>query len=499
MKPVVLCILDGVGMREEVYGNAVAQAHMPNFNSLLKKYPHSLLEASGPSVGLPEGQMGNSEVGHMNIGAGRTMYQPLELINQKIKDQTFYQNEELLDVIAHTKKNNSKLHLIGLLSDGGVHSHINHLFALIELCKKEKVENVYLHLFLDGRDTLSDTALTYIEALQKKIEDLPNFQIATIGGRYYAMDRDNRWERVIKEYNILANGENPISDISMYIKENYANTIYDEFIVPATVNKKGLVQDHDGIIAFNFRPDRLREIGKALTDPTFDGFERSFIKDLKMATLMKVSEEVKSKAAFSLEETHGLLGEVLSAHHLKQLRIAETEKYAHVTYFFDGGNEKVLEGEDRVLVPSSHVATYDLKPEMSAGEITDILLEKLEANLYDVVILNYANGDMVGHTGNMEATKRALEALDLCLGKLYQKIEEKGGTLLITADHGNSDEMLDKMGHVITSHSLSKVPFIVTKEGISLQDGKLGDIAPTMLSLLGISAPAEMTGENLIK
>lgn len=498
MKPMVLCILDGVGMREEEYGNAVKQAKMPHFNSLWNTYPHALLEASGPLVGLPEGQMGNSEVGHMNIGAGRIMYQPLELINQKIKDQTFYQNEELLQTIKHVQKRNSKLHLVGLLSDGGIHSHIHHLFALIDLCIQQKIENVYFHLFLDGRDTLPDTALTYIQKLQDKIASHPTYKIASIGGRYYGMDRDNRWDRVFKAYQVLTKGENVISDISVYIKENYANTIYDEFMIPATVCKEGIIENHDGMILFNFRPDRLREIGKALTNPDFDEFEREFMPDLKMTTFMKVSEEVHSKPAFSLPSSHALLGEVLSEHGYTQLRIAETEKYAHVTYFFDGGNELDLKGADRILIPSPHVATYDLKPEMSANEITETLLQKLEEDAYDVVILNYANGDMVGHTGNMEATIQALETIDVCLGKLFQKIQEKNGLLLLTADHGNSDTMLDQEGHVITSHSTSLVPFLVTKENIKLKNGKLGDIAPTMLSLLKIEIPTEMTGENLL-
>lgn len=497
-KPILLCILDGVGYREETHGNAVKKAKMPNFNNLLENYPHSLLEASGPLVGLPEGQMGNSEVGHMNIGAGRIMYQPLELINSKIKDNSFYENEELLKVINHTKENNSKLHICGLLSDGGIHSHINHLFALIELCKKENIKNVYFHLFLDGRDTLPNVAYTYIDKLNKKIENT-TFKIATISGRYYSMDRDNRWDRVEKAYNAMTNGENKINDINSYIEESYKNEVLDEFIVPATIDENGIIEDNDGIIVFNFRPDRVRELFSALSNKHFDCFERKIVNNLKVVTMMKVSEDVVSVPAFALPKSSSLFGEVISNNNLNQLRIAETEKYAHVTYFFDGGADIELKGEERILIPSPKVATYDLKPEMSANEITEALLKELDKDKFDIIVLNFANGDMVGHTGSMDATIKALETLDVCLGKLYSKIEEKGGTMFITADHGNSDTMLDDNENVITSHSLSKVPFIITDKNCNLLDGKLGDIAPTLLSYMNINIPKEMTGNILIK
>ncbi len=498
MKPIVLCILDGVGIRREEHGNAFKKACKPNFDYLWKNYPHSLLEASGPLVGLPKGQMGNSEVGHMNIGAGRIMYQPLELIQSKIKDGSFFENQVFKKVIQHTKDHHSKLHLAGLLSDGGIHSHINHLFALLDMCTKEHVEHVYLHLFLDGRDTLFDTAMHYINLLMEKLKTFPNYKIATISGRYYAMDRDNRWDRISKAYQAMTTLENEMLSIDEYIKKSYEEKIYDEFIEPATFCKEGLIENHDGIIVFNYRPDRLRELWKAFTNPEFTDFDRKFLDDLEVVTMMKVSEEVKSTPAFHLPEPQNILGKVLSDNGIQQLRIAETEKYAHVTYFFDGGNELDLKGVKKILIPSPKVATYDLKPSMSAYEITDTLLRKLDENRYDIVILNYANGDMVGHTGNMEASILSIEVLDECLGHLYQKVKEKNGILIVTADHGNCDTMLDEENHVVTSHSKEKVPFLITKSGLKLKDGKLGDIAPTILNLMQIEVPKEMTGNNLI-
>lgn len=496
MKPLVLCILDGVGMRKEKHGNSFLQTEKPNFDFLWNHYPHSFLKASGNAVGLPEGQMGNSEVGHMNIGAGRIVYQPLELINSKMKDQTFFENEKLKEMIHHAKENQSKLHLCGLLSDGGVHSHINHLFALLDLCKKENFDNVYLHLFLDGRDTLPDSFLTYYDELVKKMEKESIGKVASISGRYYAMDRDNRWDRVQKAYRVMAFGENKISDVVSYIRESYQQEIYDEFILPATVEEDGIIEDNDAVIVFNFRPDRLRELWKAFTNPDFSSFETKSITNLKVVTMMPVSEEVISKPAFHIPKLDHILGEEIARHGLKQLRIAETEKYAHVTYFFDGGEEKEYENCDRILIPSPKVATYDLKPEMSAYEITEKLLSVISS--YDVIILNYANGDMVGHTGNMEATKKAVATLDECLGKLYAKVKELDGTLLVTADHGNCEYMLDDENHVITSHSTNEVPFILCREGYKVKDGKLGDLAPTILSLLSLEIPENMTGNNLL-
>lgn len=499
MKPMVLCILDGCGIKEEEYGNAFKQAKTPNFDFLWEHYPHSLLEASGELVGLPKGQMGNSEVGHLNIGAGRIVYQPLQLITEKIKDGSFFQNEEMLEVIKHTKKNHSKLHIFGLLSDGGIHSHINHLFALLDLCKKEDVKELYLHVFLDGRDTLPRSAKTYLKLLEDKLNELGIGQIATISGRYYAMDRDNRFERIQLAYDAMTKNKGEhFSNYEEVLTHNYEKGIDDEFMIPAILNENGMVELNDGLIVFNFRPDRLRELFSCFTNPNFKGFERPFIPNLKLVTMMTVSDEVIYKQAFHTEYLTNTLGEYISDLGLKQLRIAETEKYAHVTYFFDGGIEKELKNCKRILIPSPKVATYDLKPEMSAYEVTDTLLEELEHD-YDMVILNYANGDMVGHTGNMEAAIKAVEALDECLGKLYQKVKSLEGTLMIIADHGNCDTMLDPEGNVITSHSTALVPCIITKEGLSLKNGKLADVAPTMLSLMKIEIPKEMKGMNLIK
>lgn len=495
----VLCIMDGVGIRDTEYGNAVKMAKKPNLDYLIKNYPHSKLEASGELVGLPAGQMGNSEVGHTNIGAGRIVYQPLQLITNQIKNGEFFQNKNLLETIKHVKDNHSNLHICGLLSDGGIHSHINHLFGLIDLCKKEGISNVYYHVFLDGRDTLPNICLKYLDELSEKIKETSVGSIASISGRYYAMDRDNRWDRVKKAYDVMVTGTgiecNSYKDV---IEKNYNEGIFDEFIVPTIIDKNGMIKDNDGLIAFNFRPDRLREIFKAITNPDFSDFEHKNLKNIKLTTMMPVSDEVICNNAFELQKLDNTLGEYLSKNHKTQLRIAETEKYAHVTYFFDGGVEKNLDGCKRILVNSPKVATYDLKPEMSAYEVTDKLIKELDNHL-DVVILNFANGDMVGHTGNLDAAIKAVETVDDCIGKIYKKVEEIGGTLIVTADHGNSEVMIDDNGNVITSHTTNKVPFIITDKRIKLEDGKLADIAPTMLYLLGLDIPKEMTGNVLIK
>ncbi len=495
----VLCIMDGVGIRDTEYGNAVKMAKKPNLDYLIKNYPHSKLEASGELVGLPAGQMGNSEVGHTNIGAGRIVYQPLQLITNQIKNGEFFQNKNLLETIKHVKDNHSNLHICGLLSDGGIHSHINHLFGLIDLCKKEGISNVYYHVFLDGRDTLPNICLKYLDELSEKIKETSVGSIASISGRYYAMDRDNRWDRVKKAYDVMVTGTgiecNSYKDV---IEKNYNEGIFDEFIVPTIIDKNGMIKDNDGLIAFNFRPDRLREIFKAITNPDFSDFEHKNLKNIKLTTMMPVSNEVICNNAFELQKLDNTLGEYLSKNHKTQLRIAETEKYAHVTYFFDGGVEKDLDGCKRILVNSPKVATYDLKPEMSAYEVTDKLIKELDNHL-DVVILNFANGDMVGHTGNLDAAIKAVETVDDCIGKIYKKVEEIGGTLIVTADHGNSEVMIDDNGNVITSHTTNKVPLIITDKRIKLEDGKLADIAPTMLYLLGLDIPKEMTGNVLIK
>ena len=496
MKPLVLCIMDGVGEREETHGNAVKAAHTPNLDMLKEKYGYTTLEASGSKVGLPDGQMGNSEVGHTNIGAGRIVYQPLQLITEKIKDGSILENKNLLNVINHTKENNSKLHIMGLLSDGGIHSHINHLMGIIDMCVKNNIEEIYFHAFLDGRDTLPNVAYTYLEQLENKIKEINKGKLVTISGRYYAMDRDNNWERLEKSYNAIVYGEGEeYSTAKEVIDSNYAREIYDEFVMPAILNKEGIVDDNDGIIVFNYRPDRLRELFSALTNPKFQGFEAKLLNNIKVVTMMPVSDEVICTNAFELQKLDNIMGDYLSFNHLKQLRISETEKYAHVTYFFDGGVEKEIENCDKILIPSPKVATYDLKPEMSAYLITDKLLSVIED--YDIVIMNYANGDMVGHTGVFDATVKAVEVVDECVGKVYNKVMQLGGVMIVTADHGNSDYMLDDDNNVITSHSTSLVPFIITKEGLNLKNGKLGDIAPTMLKLLDLEQPIEMTGEAL--
>lgn len=497
MKPVVLCILDGIGIGNEERGNAFKNAEKPFLEALFQKYPHCLLEASGIAVGLPKGQMGNSEVGHMNIGAGRVVYQPLELINQQIEKGTFFQNENIKKVINHTKKNHSKLHIMGLISDGGVHSSMEHLMAIISMCVQNHVEELYFHLFLDGRDTLDHSAYQYVQALEEKIKEIGMGKIVTMSGRYYAMDRDNNWERVKLAYDaiVYGKGETYTTPKEM-IEANYAQNRTDEFMLPAVL-EEGLVEDGDGIIVFNYRPDRLRELFSSLTNPEFQQMEVKRLNDIQLVTMMPVSDEVICLHAYKHQSLENTLGTYISTKGYKQLRIAETEKYAHVTYFFDGGTDFELPNAKRILIQSPRVATYDLKPEMSALEVTDTLIKELD-NAYDLVILNYANGDMVGHTGNYDAAKIAVTFLDHCVERIYNKVMELGGILLVTADHGNCEEMIDEDGNILTSHTTNKVPFILTKEGYTLQDGKLSDIAPTILELLQVEKPVEMTGESLI-
>ncbi|MBQ7137331.1 MAG: 2,3-bisphosphoglycerate-independent phosphoglycerate mutase [Bacilli bacterium] len=498
MKPVVLTILDGFGLKNSDVGNAVKSAKTPTFDFLWGNYPHSTLEASGQAVGLPKGQMGNSEVGHMNIGAGRIVYQPLELINSKIKDKSFFDNSEFKSLIKHVRDNNSKLHICGLLSDGGVHSHIEQLFAIIDLCKIENIKDVYYHLFLDGRDTLPDSALVYLDALKKKIEETNIGNIATISGRFYAMDRDNRWDRVKLAYTNMVKGTgNKYNDYTDVIKASYSEGIYDEFVKPVVLDDGGLIEKNDGLLVFNYRPDRLRELFSALTNKEFNGFEREFIENLKLVTMMPVSDEVIYTNAFKLDELINTFGEYISDLGYSQLRIAETEKYAHVTYFFDGGVEKELQGCERILIPSPKVATYDMKPEMSAKEVTDSLMCKIDN--FDVVILNFANPDMVGHTGDFNAAVKAVETVDRQLTRIYEKTQELGGTLIVTADHGNCEEMIDEEGNILTAHTTNAVPFIICDKKYNLKSGKLGDIAPTILDIMGLDIPKEMSGESLIK
>ena len=498
MKKVILCIMDGIGIRKEDHGNAVRVANTKNLDMLIEKYPRSLLEASGNYVGLPKGQMGNSEVGHTNIGAGRIVYQPLELITNMIKTKKLYDNENINEVINHVKENNSKLHLLGLLSDGGVHSHINHLFGILDMCKERKMKDVYIHVFTDGRDTLPNSGINYLKQLQKKLDKLGFGKIASISGRYYAMDRDNNWDRIRKCYDVIVNGLGKIySDPIEYIKSCYNKDMTDEFIKPMLIDKSGMIKNNDGLLVFNFRPDRLRELFKVISNKEFKEFPHKTFKNIKLVTMMPVSDEVICKTAYSNQELNNTLGEYLSNKGIKQLRIAETEKYAHVTYFFDGGLERNLLNCDRILIPSPKVATYDLKPEMSAYEITDKLFKEIDK--YDFIVMNFANGDMVGHTGDFDATVKAVEVVDECIGMVYSKAKENDFTLVVTADHGNSEYMLDENNNIITSHSTSLVPFIITDTKYNLKNGKLADIAPTILDIMNISIPEDMTGDSLIK
>lgn len=499
-KPLVLCILDGCGIRENCDGNAFKNAQTPTYNYLWNNYPHSILQASGTDVGLPAGQMGNSEVGHTNIGAGRIVYQPLEMINRSIKDKTFFANKEIIETINHVKKFDSNLHIMGLLSDGGVHSHIEHLFALLKMCKEHNLKNVYLDLFLDGRDTDPKSSIKYIRLLEEQIKILNLGTISTISGRYYAMDRDNNYDRVKLAYDAIVNGEGPTyNKPEDLIQENWDKSITDEFIIPGLIKGGIPLKNNDGIITFNYRPDRLRELFTALTNQAASPLKTKELSNLKVLTMFPVTDTVVSPHAFSHQNLDLTLGEYLERNNLTQLRIAETEKYAHVTYFFDGGTEKDYTHMDKILIPSPKVATYDILPEMSASKITDTLIDKLDEDIYDVVILNYANGDMVGHTGNYESAVKAVEHLDTCLKRLYEKIEEKNGILIITADHGNCDTMWDNLHKPITSHTPNPVPFIITKKDLILSDGILADIAPTMIKLLGLIKPASMTGKSLIR
>ncbi|MGP3561624.1 2,3-bisphosphoglycerate-independent phosphoglycerate mutase [Geobacillus sp. BK01] len=506
-QPVALIILDGFALREETYGNAVAQAHKPNFDRYWNEYPHATLKACGEAVGLPEGQMGNSEVGHLNIGAGRIVYQSLTRVNIAIREGEFERNETFLAAMNHVKQHGTSLHLFGLLSDGGVHSHIHHLYALLRLAAKEGVKRVYIHGFLDGRDVGPQTAPQYIKELQEKIKEYGVGEITTLSGRYYSMDRDKRWDRVEKAYRAMVYGEGPTyRDPLECIEDSYEHGIYDEFVLPSVIVREdgrpvATIQDNDAIIFYNFRPDRAIQISNTFTNEDFREFDRGpkHPNHLFFVCLTHFSETVKGYVAFKPTNLDNTIGEVLSQHGLRQLRIAETEKYPHVTFFMSGGREEKFPGEDRILINSPKVATYDLKPEMSAYEVTDALLKEIAADKYDAIILNYANPDMVGHSGKLEPTIKAVEAVDECLGKVVDAILEKGGIAIITADHGNADEVLTPDGEPQTAHTTNPVPVIVTKKGLELRkDGILGDLAPTMLDLLGLPQPKEMTGKSLI-
>ena len=504
MKPVVLCILDGCGERIDTDGNAFKNAYTPTLDMLREKYPHSILQASGPYVGLPEGQMGTSEVGHMNLGSGRIALQPLEAITGAIESKKLNKNEKLLDVFDHVKKNNSVLHIFGLLSDGGVHSHINHVLALLDICKENGIKDVYFDICLDGRDTYEKSALKYLDILNDKMKEIGIGKIDTISGRYYGMDRDNNFDRLKLSYDAIVYGEAPkYKDYKSLIEENYNNGKYDEFVIPGIIDSKPL-SDNDAVIAFNFRKDRLREMFTLFTNPeayekdaNLKGLEVKHFNNLKCLTMYPVTETVKCPHAFDDLDMKNILVDYLHNNGLSQLRIAETEKYPHVTFFFDGGREVEYNDMKKILIPSPKVATYDLKPEMSVYEVTDAFLDNVSK--YDVTIMNLANGDMVGHTGVYEAAVSAVEHMDKCINKIYEKVMELNGVLIIIADHGNCDVMWDDNHNPVTSHTTNPVPCIITKEGIELNDGKLADIAPTILYLLGLDIPKEMTGNVLVK
>ncbi|NOU98207.1 2,3-bisphosphoglycerate-independent phosphoglycerate mutase [Paenibacillus sp. LMG 31456] len=506
-KPVALIILDGFGLRGEITGNAVAQANKPNYDRYWNEYPHTTLVACGEAVGLPEGQMGNSEVGHLNIGAGRTVYQDLTRISKSIRDGEFFDNETILGAIRHAKDNGKKLHLYGLLSDGGVHSHIAHLFALLEVCKKEQFEEVYIHAFLDGRDVAPDSAKGYMGQLLAKIDEIGVGKMATVQGRYYAMDRDKRWERTEKSYRAMVYGEGPhYTEPMQAIVESYEKSVFDEFVMPTVIvqadgSPVGLVESDDSVIFLNFRPDRAIQLSQVFTNSDFRGFDRGEKCPAKLyfVCLTLFSESVDGFVAYKPKNLDNTLGEVLAQNNLKQLRIAETEKYPHVTFFFSGGRDKELPGETRILIPSPKVATYDLQPEMSAYELAEAAVAEIEAERQDVIILNFANPDMVGHSGLLEPTIKAVEATDACLGKVVEAVLAKGGVALITADHGNADLVTNADGSRNTAHTTNPVPFIVTSKHVTLRnDGILADIAPTILTLLDVAQPEEMTGTKLI-
>ena len=506
-KVTMLMILDGFGDNKNKDGNAIKLAKKPNIDKLMKKYPNTDIFTSGLHVGLPEGQMGNSEVGHTNICAGRIVYQELTRITKSIEDGDFFSNPEFIAAIDNCKKHNSKLHILGLVSDGGVHSHNRHLYGLLEMAKRRDFEDVYVHCFLDGRDTPPASAETYIAELQEKMKEKGVGKIASLSGRFYAMDRDKRWQRVQKCYDALVNGEGEkAGDPIKAIEDSYQKEVFDEFVVPTVMcngnEPVAKIEENDSVIFFNFRPDRAREITRALVDPEFDGFKTKKM-NLYYVCFTSYDETMPNvHIAFKKEPLKNTFGEVISEAGLTQLRIAETEKYAHVTFFFNGGEEKQYPGEDRILVPSPKVETYDMKPEMSAYEVTDKVCEALENDKYDVVILNFANTDMVGHTGSLQAAIKAVEAVDECVGKIVKIIEEKQGNLLITADHGNAEQMIDyKTGEPHTAHTTNPVPIILVtanKEYKLKENGKLADLAPTMLDLMGIKQPEEMTGESLL-
>ena len=494
-------ILDGFGIAP-TEGNAIAAANKPNLDKIFAENPHTQIGASGMDVGLPDGQMGNSEVGHTNIGAGRIVYQELTRITKSAQDGDMDKNEALLKAMNNAKDNGKALHLMGLLSDGGVHSHNTHLYALLEMAKRVGVEKVFVHCFMDGRDVPPSSGKDYVKELMDKLEEIGVGKIATVMGRYYAMDRDNRWERVEKAYAAMVYGEGEQADCPLCAMQNsYDKEVTDEFVVPTVVKGAEPISEGDSVIFYNFRPDRAREITRTLVDPDFTGFERKkgFFPLTYVCMTQYDATMPNVEVAYKPESLVNTFGEYISNKGLTQLRIAETEKYAHVTFFFNGGVEKQYPGEDRILVKSPAVATYDLQPEMSAYEVTDKMVEAVKSGKYDALILNYANCDMVGHTGVFEAAVKAVEAVDTCVGRVVEAVKEMGGCVLLTADHGNADKMVDEDGEPFTAHTTNPVPFCVINHPCKLREGgRLADIAPTMLKILGLEQPKEMTGESLI-
>ncbi len=494
--------MDGFGINPGAKGNAIEAANTPNLTKLFKENPFTTIGASGLDVGLPDGQMGNSEVGHTNIGAGRVVYQMLVKISKSIQDGEFFNIKVLKDAMENCKKNGTALHLMGLLSDGGVHSHIEHLFGLLEMAKREGLDKVYVHCIMDGRDVSVTSGVGFIKDLQAEMAKLGTGKIASISGRYYAMDRDFAWDRVEKAYSAMVYGEGVMnSDPVKAMEESYANGVTDEFIVPTVVDKDGMIKGGDSVVFFNFRPDRARQITRTFVDEKFDGFERrNGFFPVKFVCMTQYDETMPNvTVAFPPEELKMTMGEYLASKHMTQLRIAETQKYAHVTFFFNGGEEKTFDGEDRILIQSPDVPTFDLQPEMSAYPVCDAVVEKIKSGKYDVVILNFANCDMVGHTGVFEAAVKAVEAVDECVGRVVDAAVSMGGAVIITADHGNADKMIGDDGKPFTPHSTNPVPFCVVGYDCKLKEtGRLADIAPTMLKILDLPQPPEMTGESMI-
>ena len=502
-KPVVLCIMDGFGIRNSDEGNAIHAAKTPNLTKFFSENPFTTIGASGLDVGLPDGQMGNSEVGHTNIGAGRVVYQMLVKITKSIEDGDFFDIEALKNAVQNCKDNGSALHLIGLLSDGGVHSHIEHLYGLLELAKKNGLKKVYVHCLMDGRDVSTTSGVGFIKDLQAKMKELGVGEIASVMGRYYAMDRDFAWDRVEKAYAAFVYGEGiQNSDPVKAMEESYAKDVTDEFIVPTVVNKDGMIKAGDSVVSFNFRPDRARQFTRTLVDPDFDGFERkNGFFPLTYVCMTQYDETMPNvSVAFPPEELKMTFGEYLASKNMTQLRIAETQKYAHVTFFFNGGEEKTFEGEDRILIQSPDVPTFDLQPEMSAYPVCDAVCEQIESGKYDAVVLNFANCDMVGHTGVFDAAVKAVEAVDECVGRVVDSTLKMGGAVVITADHGNADCMVGEDGQPFTPHTTNPVPFCVVGYPCELKKGgRLADIGPSILKIMGLPQPTEMTGESLIK